>query len=47
MKSGDESVTIGANQGTMPAWIPAYPDSKPKSNFSASGKQGTAASFTS
>jgi hypothetical protein len=45
MKSGAESLTIGANQATMPSWIPAYPNSKPTSNFSMNTKQGTSASF--
>jgi len=45
MKSGSESVTIGANQATMPSWIPAYPNAKAQGNYSASGKDGTAASF--
>jgi len=45
--SGDGgSVTIGANQGTLPAWLPAYPNSNPRTNFSASGAQGSSASFT-
>jgi hypothetical protein len=44
--NGGESVTIGGNQGTMPAWLPAYPNSHPKSNFSASGMQGSSAAFT-
>ena len=46
VKSGGDSVTIGANQGILPAWIPGYPDSKPQSNFSSTGKQGSAAVFT-
>ena len=45
MKSGSESFNIGANQATMPSWIPAYPNSKPASTFSVSGKQGSSASF--
>jgi hypothetical protein len=45
MKSGSESLNIGANQATLPAWVPAYPNSKPVSTFSLSGKEGTSASF--
>jgi len=45
MKSGSESLNIGANQATLPAWIPAYPNSKPAGTFSLSGKDGTSASF--
>lgn len=45
MKSGSESLTIGANNATLPAWIPAYPNAKAQSNFSMNGKDGTAASF--
>jgi hypothetical protein len=45
MKSGSESLNIGANQATLPPWIPAYPNSKPASNFSMTGKEGTSASF--
>jgi hypothetical protein len=45
MKSGSESLNIGANQATLPAWIPAYPNSKPASTFSMTGKEGTSASF--
>jgi len=45
MKSGSESLTMGANQATLPAWIPAYPNSKPTSTFSMNGKDGTSASF--
>jgi hypothetical protein len=45
MKSGNESVTIGANQATLPAWIPAYPNAKTQSNFSMNNKDGVAASF--
>jgi hypothetical protein len=45
MKSGSESLTIGANQATLPAWIPVYPNSKPQSNFSINSKEGTSASF--
>ena len=45
MKSGSETVTMGANQATMPAWIPAYPNSKPQSNFSMNSKEGAVASF--
>jgi len=45
MKSGSESVNIGANQAALPAWIPAYPNSKPASTFSVTGKEGTSASF--
>jgi hypothetical protein len=45
MKSGTESMTLGANQATLPAWIPAYPGAKAQSNFSMKGKDGDAASF--
>ncbi len=45
MKSGSESLNIGANQATLPSWIPAYPNAKAQSNFSMNGKNGTAASF--
>jgi hypothetical protein len=45
MKSGSESLTMGANQASLPAWIPAYPNSKPTSTFSMNGKEGTSASF--
>jgi hypothetical protein len=45
MKSGSESLTMGANQASLPAWIPAYPNSKPMSTFSMNGKEGTSASF--
>jgi hypothetical protein len=45
MKSGSESLTIGANQAALPAWIPAYPNSKPASTFSVNSKEGTSASF--
>jgi hypothetical protein len=46
MKSGSESLTIGANQAAvLPAWIPAYPNSKPASTFTANTKQGSSASF--
>jgi hypothetical protein len=45
MKSGSESLNIGANQATLPAWIPGYPNSKPASTFSLSAKEGTTASF--
>ena len=46
MKSGTESLTMGTNQAALPAWIPAYPNSKPASVFSMNGKQGSSASFT-
>jgi hypothetical protein len=45
MKSGSESLTLGANQATLPAWMPAYPNAKPQSTFSVNGKDGAAASF--
>ena len=45
MKSGSESLTMGASQATMPAWIPPYPNSKPTSTFSVNSKQGNSASF--
>jgi hypothetical protein len=45
MKSGSESLTMGASRATFPAWIPAYPNSKPMSTFSMNGKEGTSASF--
>jgi len=45
MKSGSESLNFGANQATLPAWIPAYPNSKPVSTFSMNGRDGTSASF--
>lgn len=45
MKSGSESVTLGANPAVLPAWIPAYPNSKPASTFSMNGAKGTSASF--
>jgi len=45
MKSGSESLTMGANPAALPAWIPAYPNSKPLSTFSMNGKEGTSASF--
>jgi len=45
-EDGGESVTIGGNQGTLPAWLPAYTNSNPRTNFSASGMQGSSASFT-
>jgi len=45
MKSGSESLTMGTNQATVPAWIPAYPNSKPASTFSMNTKDGTSASF--
>ncbi len=44
-KSGSESMTMGANQAAMPAWIPGYPNSKPSSVFSMNGKDGSSASF--
>jgi hypothetical protein len=46
VKSGNESMSFGANQAKMPSWIPSYPGSTPKGNFSMNGKDGTAASFT-
>lgn len=45
MKSGTESLNFGANQATMPSWMPSYPNSKPTSTFSLNGKEGTSASF--
>jgi hypothetical protein len=49
VKSGSESLTIGAGQGasqaTLPGWIPGYPNSKPASTFSMNGKEGKSASF--
>jgi len=45
MKSGSESLTFGANQAALPAWIPAYPNSKPTGTFSMNNKEGTSASF--
>lgn len=45
MKAGSESLNIGANQATLPAWVPAYPNSKPASTFSLNAKEGTTASF--
>lgn len=45
MKSGSESLTMGANQVALPAWIPPYPNSKPVSTFSINGKEGSSASF--
>jgi len=45
MKSGSESLSFGANQAALPAWIPAYPNSKPASTFSLNSKGGTSASF--
>lgn len=46
MKSGSESLAMGANQPVaLPAWIPAYPNSKPASVFSMNGKPGASASF--
>ena len=44
LKSGTESMTMGASQATLPAWIPAYPNSKPASVFSMNGKDGSSAS---
>lgn len=45
MKSGSESLSLGANQAAMPAWIPVYPNSKPQSNFSMNTKEGTSSNF--
>jgi hypothetical protein len=45
MKSGSKSLSMGASLATLPAWIPAYPNSKPTSTFSMNGKEGTSASF--
>lgn len=45
MKSGSESLTMGANPATLPAWIPTYPNSKPTSTFSMKGKESSSASF--
>jgi hypothetical protein len=44
-KDGSQSMTMGANQAQLPAWIPSYPNSKPASNFSVTGAQGASASF--
>ncbi|MGA3043234.1 MAG: hypothetical protein ABSF54_20845 [Bryobacteraceae bacterium] len=44
-ESGTESLSMGANQAAVPAWIPAYPNSKPAGTFSFHGKEGTSASF--
>jgi hypothetical protein len=43
--SDGESVNIGAGQAAVPAWIPAYPNSKPASIYSMNGKDGASASF--
>jgi hypothetical protein len=46
MKSGSESLTMGANQPVaLPAWMPGYPNSKPAGIFSMNGKEGSSASF--
>ncbi|HLY20472.1 MAG TPA: hypothetical protein VKR61_24765 [Bryobacteraceae bacterium] len=45
MKSGSESLTLGANQATLPAWIPAYPNAKTQSNFAMNTKDGATATF--
>jgi len=45
VKSGSESLSFGANGASLPAWIPNYPNSKPQSNFSMNGKEGTSAAF--
>jgi hypothetical protein len=42
---GSETMSMGANQAALPAWIPAYPNSKPTSTFSLNGKEGSSASF--
>jgi hypothetical protein len=45
LKSGSESLTMGANQTAPPAWIPAYPNSKPANTYSVSTKEGSSATF--
>jgi hypothetical protein len=46
MKSGSESLTVGANQPVaLPSWIPAYPNSTPVGTFSRNGKEGSSAGF--
>lgn len=45
VKSGTESLTMGANQGAPPAWIPAYPNSKPANTYSVTGDGHTSATF--
>ena len=45
LKSGSESLTMGANQAAIPSWIPAYPNAKPTGTFSMNTKEGTSASF--
>jgi hypothetical protein len=45
VKSGSESLTMGANQTALPAWIPAYPNSKPTNTYSVTSGGRTSATF--
>jgi hypothetical protein len=44
VNSSEGSFKMGAG-GKLPAWVPVYPGSTPKANFSARGKEGESGSF--
>jgi len=46
IKSADGSLSMGANAGKLPDWLPAYPNAEGMGNFGINTKEGKAASLT-
>jgi hypothetical protein len=46
IKGAEGSLSIGANAGKLPDWLPAYPNAESTGNFGINAKEGKAASLT-
>ncbi len=46
IKGANGSVSVGANAGKLPDWLPAYPNAESMGNFGVNTKEGKAASLT-
>jgi hypothetical protein len=46
IKGADGSLSLGANAGKLPDWLPPYPDAESMGNFGINTKEGKAASLT-